>query len=1531
MMATETRVVQSGQIYKQIFDAEVQLVKEYEKIQEKRTDPDDKVQSQTIPLVKEGRQNMGESLLNERQQTWIESMPNDAMTENPVIYRQVGSTTTKAYLKPEIAIAAMEVRGLADTVTAERTGSDIIERIAESRQKRHESAVEDMHQELAVIASDLEPQITEAGEVLIYNLVQNDQEIEQILSKISEDSILQHYTLEELIDLWNSVGCQSGIRHTWITELDETLDRIEGSREQMIAAVFKHYAKLLESISHVMPPDAQRLLEKESQVINQTMLGNRRAYADLYARLMKTDIERERSQHETWRNRVENWKQLNIDEAIRKFTGFMESEPMVKPPGIDRLLMEKQAEQQHLNTKRIELLNSLRDMKPPSSTKTAVYQWNSQLTAVTRQIDELHIHYMGKLHEEYERVCQLCLDQVDKYRAELVDAGICTEEKIIEVIEDHFLPQLGNRQRMFEDHLETMDKALEQLSQEQEVKLKSLFKFAQGAAHVWDVHEIGLAKQERELQEKLETCRHEHDSKNQDLEANLDIIMDRLRQESSEQSLKETLEKALNMLDKIKAGYEKFHKDQVNIVKNYPGMVKQESQRYDDAVCRFYGVGRKNPADRGSRSSSRNSSRASSRGSRRTPRTLQSGGDTSRSASPASARSASTEARRSPFPTAVKEVLSTAKGTMFYVLTVAGEHGIPDGEDNVFLTESEISELPSYVQNVQIDNALLIELRKIMRMSFLEHLEDWVVQATERANSVVAAKCEELNSELELRLHLHGPRARRAELDIHNVRAAELVMHQERVARHSKGIAAALNDLKSRFSNMQQQHNKLADEFKEDIEALETVFINATKSATLVALQHQVTTKLDSYMGVIRASLRQFRKNLDDTLHMLRESNARFIKSFKVFSDGGNFSPEEIDEYKKKLEKLSQRIDSAEGFIMADLEGMEAKRLEQASHVASTFEDRFKNHLFDLTFMEKLTRWLTNTQVKIKSEVAASNAQAQKLAQYLMILERRIDACEKPNLDKEQITSEELLESLKSLIESFDDRCRYLNCMKNPSLPQGLEPLQGNIAVSSKVGFAEEASLHGQSEQQTQLPTTTTVVTIKAASKQPVEDAAVGIIKNILTSQQTKMQMGAAVHGLEVFQPSVPRAAGTQSTQSDDQKSKSSRPQTKQSEKDRPKAVSRRSTGLSGDGNPRRSASASLRRTSKSTKFDKKYYVFGERRDEEKHFLALIRAVLWDAMDGLLSTAELYYRQKGNRAPTRPQAIQDNFDLCAEMVIAKLQSYYHQSDEYHNHCLQEFRGQLEVLEDFVSQVPPLVVRDLLAEQLNIFHNIRNQLDGNFVAQLQGWDRRRSEHKVLLRPTLGHPHNKPQLVQLCDKEEERKQEYLQGVEENTKTLQESSVDLGNDFVKKLSTTGEQILLMLDSLLVVDDVETGRVDPKKHKTSTLIKRKQSGKALEDDEYKPVIERGSRAWQGIPSNEFVLTDPPTQPDLTASVTTAKTTLGHAALVEARDSAYQEYLAEFHKNLQNIAEQKEEQVIAEDRWTDNWHTSVEKVKTLY
>ena len=75
-----------------------------------------------------------------------------------------------------------------------------------------------------------------------------------------------------------------------------------------------------------------------------------------------------------------------------------------------------------------------------------------------------------------------------------------------------------------------------------------------------------------------------------------------------------------------------------------------------------------------------------------------------------------------------------------------------------------------------------------VRVQFLERLEPWKREALEAGERLVRAKVEETQSEHELRVHLHEPRAARIERDVHHVRAAELKLHEERVrirAHHS--------------------------------------------------------------------------------------------------------------------------------------------------------------------------------------------------------------------------------------------------------------------------------------------------------------------------------------------------------------------------------------------------------------------------------------------------------------------------------------------------------------------------------------------------------------------------------------------------------------------------------------------------------------------------------------------------------------------------------------------------------------------------
>ena len=56
-----------------------------------------------------------------------------------------------------------------------------------------------------------------------------------------------------------------------------------------------------------------------------------------------------------------------------------------------------------------------------------------------------------------------------------------------------------------------------------------------GAAQLWKDHSSTLVEVQRARGEALERLRTQHDTQNQNMEANLDIVLDRMRQGSTEE------------------------------------------------------------------------------------------------------------------------------------------------------------------------------------------------------------------------------------------------------------------------------------------------------------------------------------------------------------------------------------------------------------------------------------------------------------------------------------------------------------------------------------------------------------------------------------------------------------------------------------------------------------------------------------------------------------------------------------------------------------------------------------------------------------------------------------------------------------------------------------------------------------------------------------------------------------------------------------------------------------------------------------
>ncbi len=64
---------------------------------------------------------------------------------------------------------------------------------------------------------------------------------------------------------------------------------------------------------------------------------------------------------------------------------------------------------------------------------------------------------------------------------------------------------------------------------------------------------------------------------------------------------------------------------------------------------------------------------------------------------------------------------------------------------------------------------------------------------------------------------------------------------------------------------------------------------------------------------------------------------------YRTFSEGGNFSREEIEIHRKKIEKTAFQIDQAETAILKEMEKLEKKQLEEATKIMNQFRERLDN------------------------------------------------------------------------------------------------------------------------------------------------------------------------------------------------------------------------------------------------------------------------------------------------------------------------------------------------------------------------------------------------------------------------------------------------------------------------------------------------------------------------------------------------------------------------------------------------------------
>ncbi|OPJ67719.1 coiled-coil domain-containing protein 180 isoform C [Patagioenas fasciata monilis] len=1559
------RLVPPGGVYKPIFEDEVRLVRS---LHEVRNKPGFPIKNERLALVGDPEISPDARLLC-TQQDHAERTPYNDPTEKPPLSREA-TVFQKAWRSVDVN-AAEEVRSLPDFIAPGETRSDISERLAEQRRGRHEEALSSMSHELACIGREIEPFVLEPGKFLLTKLMESDRKIELLLKKIESGTALEGFSIEGLEELRNIIHQESLTRRKWIREMDESLKKVEWSRADKITDVLRKYTVILEKISFFLPADIHKFINNEAMLINRALLANQRAIAKLFVNLMKSEMMKDLSHRWKWQDRVKDWKLIQKNCVIRRFREFMANEDIQNPPNVKTEIENVIMAQTALSERRMELLQRLGELFPSTHKEDEIDEWYIYVMNLNKNIDTHNVQCVKKIRTQFEMVRQKCLAEMELCKNNLLNLKLCTKEEAEEIMDSEFFPLTEKLQSHFEEELEHMDRDFKELAKQNEQICRDLYSYFQEAMALWDAHQHNLSQQENELQKKLDECRRKQHILIQIMEDNLDIVLDKMRTTSSEEKLKKYLKDALSSLDDFRAKYKTFYEVLMDKVKTYPEAIFQELISYSTSVSQYFNVKEifkqnlqgeidftfqdkelveaseaeclvdqqaesivqetkgKQKTDSCQRENEETGAAENEEiFAQETEETEEKEDEENTSygseGTERAGEGATFNSGKGESSEIAIETFSTSRGNSYTVVGVedAGKTDIPV----TYFTKYEKKELlPMYLKYVLIEETVFVELKKRIRLCFFEDLEKWFADAFSNSFVLVAVKKKDLDSELEQHLQLHQRRQENIETNIYNLRAVELLVHKERLENHCAEVVEALRKERDKFLKFCDQQNNISKNLRSQIRDMESVFLSTPMTEKLAPLSNSLRTKLDNHLKAIQVSLRSYQKYLEEALGKLRDSNTDFLKTCRLFVKGGEFSSDEAKSFNQCLQQESKRIDSFESLIKADMKKIESRCLQQATELIKQSETKFQHVFTNRVFMEKIQRFLRNLQVQIKSEVANSNLQAETINSYLEKLHQKIEACAHPTAEKEALTFEELCDFAQVLLKELKKRSQYLDCLlvkqMSPCDSENFSPLATDVTLQGPVAVAIRTECLRDENKVLLMgldPDEFPVLNPSRMGKSALEDLSISFIKNLL-----EIQPSGKSTGLNLERKDRLPSSGTALL-----------------------PPSKKSSRVSVSGERRRTSAAQIRRKSsfnqkkptarrrKSNMLDlsdEKFQIFGEEPPESDTFKGIIMNILWTGNNNLLSLAEEFYENQQQPQITISGDLPETFEHCVEMLKQNLLSYQSQADDYYNSCLLAFQDQLTLFEKELPSVSQLAADILLREHEQKLSYSTAQIRHLFNNQMEEWENVKAVHKNQLHPSLGHPDNLIQLDTLCQKEIKRQKDQADGINLNTKMLQACAAECAQNFVSALATFTEKLLLELDECVTIDDIHVAKTDPPRQKTSTLIRHKQAALPLEISEVKQLIERGSRTWPGIPMTTLTDNSDYIICRETASITTAKTTLGHVATVEARDAVYKKYKSKLEQQFAQIKEESTTQLLTIQHWEDWWKRSVQKIKELY
>ncbi|GMI11443.1 hypothetical protein TrVE_jg944 [Triparma verrucosa] len=229
----------------------------------------------------------------------------------------------------------------------------------ELKRSNHDKAYKTYRASLRALSDEIEVLYVKEADSVKDLLGNTDGEIDGLFDELNKDEILEMKPIGYVMEMWESIRGLLDRRSAEVQQFADNLESFEVTRSTTLAQYLREMVDLMATIGLQLPQEIERVAEIEAFELNSVITGNRRAHAELNARMEKEDIMEQVRHRADWEARLSAWRQLRHDRAIKEFHRDITADNFMNPPDRVALFESFKKEQVERHDRRCDVLAKL--------------------------------------------------------------------------------------------------------------------------------------------------------------------------------------------------------------------------------------------------------------------------------------------------------------------------------------------------------------------------------------------------------------------------------------------------------------------------------------------------------------------------------------------------------------------------------------------------------------------------------------------------------------------------------------------------------------------------------------------------------------------------------------------------------------------------------------------------------------------------------------------------------------------------------------------------------------------------------------------------------------------------------------------------------------------------------------------------------------------------------------------------------------------------------------------------------------------